>query len=61
MKLYYRLKMRGGIDGIFGFNSGLCFKNLQPPPIVATASNLRVVKVNPMMWVGLQVSAYWRC
>ena len=36
------------------------FKNLQPSPIVVTANDLRVVKVNPMIWVGLQVSAYWR-
>jgi len=35
------------------------FKNLQPSPIV-TANDLRVVKVNPMIWVGLQVSAYCR-
>jgi len=34
------------------------FKNLQPSPIVVTATDLRVVKVNPMIWVGLQVSAY---
>jgi len=36
------------------------FKNLQPLPIVVTANDLRVVKVNPMIWVGLQVSAYCR-
>jgi len=31
-----------------------------PPPIVVTANDLRVVKVNPIIWVGLQlqVSAY---
>jgi len=32
------------------------FKNLQLPPIVVTASNLGVAKVNPMIWVGLQLS-----
>jgi len=32
------------------------FKNLQPSPIVVTANDLRVVKVNPIIWIGLQVS-----
>jgi len=34
------------------------FKNWQPPLIV-TANELGVVKVNPMILVGLQVSADW--
>jgi len=40
---------------MFAFSSGLC---LQPSPILVTANDLRVVKVNAMIWVGLQVSAY---
>ena len=36
------------------------FKNLHPPQIVVTANDLGVVKVIQMIWVGLQVSAYWR-
>jgi len=34
------------------------FKNLQPPPIVVTANDLGVVKINPMVWVGLYMPAH---
>jgi len=64
MKLCYKLKMHRGIDRMFCIQLWLVFlnqqrfKNLQPSPIVVTANDLRVVKVNLMIWVGLQVSAY---
>ena len=58
MKLCYKLKCIEASTGCLHSALVCVLESTKIQESAVTANDLRVVKVNPIIWVGLQVSAY---